>query len=155
MTELKHENITIDKKIKNTLIDTAKNSRLETVFILFGHDKITHILQLENDSSNRFYITKEQTREIFNYSFDNKIPIVAIFHSHPKTSAYPSNLDIKSMNKSNYIWIIYSKLNQNMLGYKFTDRLERVKILEIEKTLTGAQKGQITSEFPELAGKEV
>jgi len=61
MTELKHENITIDKKIKNILIDTAKNSRLETVFILFGHDKITHILQLENDSSNRIQLCDKKT----------------------------------------------------------------------------------------------
>ena len=43
--------------------------------------------------------------------------VIAIFHSHPNSDAYPSSTDKKFMKCNPVVWIIYSGINKNFRAH--------------------------------------
>ncbi|MFQ6025283.1 MAG: Mov34/MPN/PAD-1 family protein [Nitrosopumilaceae archaeon] len=110
-----------------TLIKHAKNSSpYESCALLFG--------KIEDDSFNVMdvFLTKNIEDSPINFSISNdelikgyqeaekrKLDVVAIFHSHPDSDAYPSPTDKKFMETNPVPWIIFSNKGEELKAYIF------------------------------------
>ena len=124
--------IFLPKKLQSILFYISEKSNIETGFILAGDNNIIErIFQLtnKNNSSTSFHIKQDQLKTVGEYCKKNNLEIIGFFHSHVKTTAYPSKQDLKAIENQSYVWFIYSKLNKNMFAYKYDDSLESLEIV--------------------------
>jgi [CysO sulfur-carrier protein]-S-L-cysteine hydrolase len=96
----------------------------ESCAILFGtveNQKITvkEIFLTKNidRSPSNFTISNEQLIECYKIAEEKKLEVVGIFHSHPNSVAYPSNIDRKFMYSNPVVWVIYSGMNRDFRAY--------------------------------------
>ena len=122
-------------KLKSILINTSKNSDIEEGFILVGTlNKIKRIFKITNKNNSNMSI-RADPKEILcieKYCDDNKLELMGFFHSHLYSTASPSRKDIELMKSSSQLWIIYSKLNNNMFAFTYKDKLESIEIFTID-----------------------
>ena len=105
---------------------THKEDPNESCAILYGNKNgeeniVKEIWLTENIDSSpvEFTLSPEQTWEMDKRSKELNLEIIGIFHSHPKSEAYPSSTDKKYMkiNQNQYVWIIYSGINKNFRAF--------------------------------------
>lgn len=56
--------------------------------------------------------------------------VVAIFHSHPNSEAYPSETDKKFMQSNPVVWIIYSGVTRDFKAYFLESEIIQVAIID-------------------------
>ena len=120
-----------DKKILSEYSENQKPK--ESCALLFGKDnQVLDLFLTENieKSSVNFTISNEQLIEGYKTAEERKMEVVGIFHSHPKSDAYPSNTDKEFMQSNPVVWIIYSGINKNFRAYLLESDIIEIPIEE-------------------------
>ena len=107
-----------DKKILSQYSENQKPN--EACAILFGkNNEVLDIFLTENieESPVNFTISNKQLIEGYKIAEERKMEVIAIFHSHPNSDAFPSSTDKKFMQSNPVVWIIYSGINKNFRAY--------------------------------------
>jgi len=115
------QKITLSQSDKKILTEHAENEKPnESCAILFGKDSlVSEVFLTKNveESSVNFTISNEQLIEGYKIAEEKNKEVIAIFHSHPNSDAYPSNTDKKFMFSNPVIWIIYSGISRDFKAY--------------------------------------
>ena len=119
------KSIIISQAQKELLLNHAsKCNPNESCAILFGKIeneksivKDVYLTENIDDSPVNFTISNEQLIEGYKIAEEKKVEVIAIFHSHPNSDAYPSNTDKKFMHSNPVVWIIYSGINKDFKAY--------------------------------------
>ncbi len=127
--------ITISAEQKKILLEHAeKEIPNESCAILFGeitqeNSIVREIFLTKNieESPVNFTISNEQLIQGYDLAEKKHMDVVAIFHSHPNSRAYPSETDKKFMQSNPVVWIIYSAESKDFKAF-FLDK----DIIEIE-----------------------
>ncbi|MCS5551868.1 MAG: Mov34/MPN/PAD-1 family protein, partial [SAR324 cluster bacterium] len=62
-----------------------------------------------------------------------QLELVGVFHSHPNSTASPSNLDKKFMKANGDIpWIIFSGINTDLRAFKLEQDMENTEEIKIK-----------------------
>lgn len=117
--------ITLSKNHVDTLIRHAKqNEPNESCAILFGKNNngqfsITDVFLTKNTEPSpvNFTISNEDLIKAYKESEEKNLEVIAIFHSHPNSVAYPSSTDRQYMEVNPVPWIIYSNTNNEFRAY--------------------------------------
>ncbi len=120
-----------DKKILTEHAETEKPN--ESCAMLFGNDNlVSEIFLTKNirESPVSFTISNEQLIEGYKTAEEKKVEVIAIFHSHPNSDAYPSNTDKKFMRSNPVVWIIYSGINKDFKAYFLESDIIEIPIEE-------------------------
>ena len=120
-----------DKKILSEYSENQKPK--ESCALLFGKDnQVLDLFLTENieKSPVNFTISNEQLIEGYKTAEERKMEVVGIFHSHPKSDAYPSNTDKEFMQSNPVVWIIYSGINKNFRAYLLESDIIEIPIEE-------------------------
>jgi proteasome lid subunit RPN8/RPN11 len=83
---------------------------------------------IEN-SSYSFTISPEELIKAYETAEKRSLDVIAIFHSHPDSSAYPSSTDKKFMETNPVPWIIYSNSNNELNAYILESDIVSLRIL--------------------------
>ena len=119
------QKIILSQSDKKILIECAENEKPnESCAILYGDIKnensiVKEIWLTENieKSPVEFTLSPEQTLEMHEKEKELGLQIIGIFHSHPKSQAFPSSTDKRFMENNPYVWIIYSGINKDFKAY--------------------------------------
>lgn len=122
---LQQKNLILSKNHVDILKKHAKKSEPnESCAILFGRKEkdqfsIDEVFLTENaePSPVNFTISNEELIKAYQESERKKIEVIAIFHSHPDSEAYPSSTDRKYMEVNPIPWIIYSNSSDEFRAY--------------------------------------
>jgi len=128
----------LTKSQKQILSNHSDNEKPnESCAILFGRgDKeqynVEKIFLTKNiaQSPVNFTISAEQRLEADKIERDSQLKIIAIFHSHPDSNAYPSNTDKKFMDLNPVVWIIYSGILNEFKAYFLDSEITEIPIDE-------------------------
>jgi len=86
-----------------------------------------------NDSETRFIISPEELLQGHQLAEKKQLELVGIFHSHPNTSASPSNTDKKYMKVNGDVpWIIFSGINTDLKAFILQKNMEEMKEVKIK-----------------------
>ena len=128
------QKIILSQSDKKILIEHAENEKPnESCAILFGKDNlVSEVFLTKNieESSVNFTISNEQLIEGYNIAEGKKVEVIAIFHSHHNSDAYPSNTDKKFMHSNPVVWIIYSGINKDFKAYFLESDIIQIPIEE-------------------------
>ncbi|NWJ28581.1 M67 family metallopeptidase [Marine Group I thaumarchaeote] len=128
------QKIILSQSDKKILIEHAENEKPnESCAILFGKDNlVSEVFLTKNieESSVNFTISNEQLIEGYNIAEGKKVEVIAIFHSHPNSDAYPSNTYKKFMHSNPVVWIIYSGINKDFKAYFLESDIIQIPIEE-------------------------
>ena len=118
-----------DKKI---LTEHAENEKPnESCAILFGkNETVSEVFLTKNieESPVNFTISNEQLIEGYKIAEEKKVDVIGIFHSHPNSEAYPSNIDKKFMQSNPVAWIIYSGATKDFRAYFLESEIKEIPI---------------------------
>ena len=117
--------ITLPKNHADILIRHAKqNEPNESCAILFGKNDDGRFVTID------VFLTKNSEPSPVNFTISNhdlikayemcnmkNLEVIAIFHSHPNSAAYPSSTDRQYMEINPVPWIIYSNTNNEFRAY--------------------------------------
>ena len=120
-----------DKKILSEYSENQKPK--ESCALLFGKDnQVLDLFLTENieKSPVNFTISNEQLIEGYKTAEEKKMEVIGIFHSHPKSDAYPSNTDKEFMQSNPVVWIIYSGINKNFKAFLLESDIIEIPIIE-------------------------
>jgi len=120
-----------DKKVLSEYSENQKPN--ESCAILFGkNDQVLDLFLTENieESPVNFTISNDQLIEAYKIAEKKQQEIIGIFHSHPKSDAFPSNTDIKFMQSNPVSWIIYSGINKNFRAFILESNITEIPIEE-------------------------
>jgi len=120
-----------DKKILSQYSENQKPN--EACAILFGRkNEVLDIFLTENidESPINFTISNEQLIEGYRIAEEKEMEVIAIFHSHPNSDAYPSSTDKKFMQSNPVVWIIYSGINKNFRAHILESDSVEIQIKE-------------------------
>ena len=85
-------------------------------------------------SETNFIIAPEELLQGHQLAEKKQLELVGIFHSHPISSATPSNTDKKYMKVNDGIpWIIFSGLNTDLRAFMLDEDMEEIKIKIMER----------------------
>ncbi len=128
------QKIILSKSDKKILTEHAENEKpKESCAILFGKDSlVSEVFLTKNieESSVNFTISNEQLIEGYKIAEEKKVEVIAIFHSHPDSDAYPSNTDKKFMQSNPVAWIIHSGINMDFKAYLLESDIIEIPIEE-------------------------
>ena len=86
-----------------------------------------------NDSETSFIIHPEELLQGYQLAEKKQLELVGIFHSHPDSSASPSNFDKKFMKVNGDIpWIIFSGINTDLKAFIIEENMEDTKEIKIK-----------------------
>ena len=86
-----------------------------------------------NDSETRFIISPEELLQGHQLAEKKQLELVGVFHSHPNTSASPSNMDKKYMKVNGDVpWIIFSGINMDLKAFILQKNMEDMKEVKIK-----------------------
>ncbi len=101
-----------------------KNEPNESCAILFGRMEngkfsISEVFLTKNadPSPVNFSISNEELIKAYEESEKKKLEVIAIFHSHPDSAAYPSSTDRQYMEVNPIPWLIYSNTSDELRAY--------------------------------------
>ena len=120
-----------DKKLLSQYSENQKPN--EACAILFGkNNEVLDIFLTENieGSPVNFTISNEQLIEGYKIAEERKMEVIAIFHSHPNSDAFPSSTDKKFMQSNPVVWIIYSGINKNFRAHVLESDSVEIQIEE-------------------------
>lgn len=117
--------ITLSKNQVDILIQHAKqNEPNESCALLFGKNDdrrflITDVFLTKNaePSPVNFTISNDELIKAYGESEKRNLEVIAIFHSHPNSAAYPSSTDRQYMEVNPVPWIIYSNTKNEFRAY--------------------------------------
>jgi len=128
------QKIKLTESDKTILSEYSENQKPnESCAILFGkNNQVLDLFLTENieNSPVNFTISNKQLIEAYKIAEEKKMEIVGIFHSHPDSDAYPSNIDKKFMQSNPVAWIIYSGINKNFRAYLLESDIVEIPIEE-------------------------
>jgi proteasome lid subunit RPN8/RPN11 len=104
--------------------DEQDQTQLKTVVIV--RDVI--LLQNIDNSPASFSIDPQDLFNCYDKASRQSQSVVAIFHSHPNSAAFPSALDKKFMKINPIIWLIFSNIDNVVNAYRYDNFLETVNI---------------------------
>jgi len=85
------------------------------------------------DSETSFIITPEELLQGYQLADKKQLELVGIFHSHPNTSASPSNFDKKFMKINGDVpWVIFSGLDTDFKAFMLEENMEDEKEIKIK-----------------------
>ena len=136
------QEILLNQKQKDTLIQHSEKAGLsESCAMLLGtHDDqqwnvkevfLTHNAHIDSEIS--FIITPEELLQGYQLAEKKQLELVGIFHSHPDSSAAPSNFDKKFMKINGDVpWIIFSGINMDLRAFILEESMEGEKEIKIK-----------------------
>ena len=108
----------------------------ESCALLFGKiidDKYaikeTFLTENLENSPYSFTMSPEELIKAYESAEKKSLDVIAIFHSHPDSAAYPSLTDKKFMEANPVPWIIYSNSNDELNAYILESDIVPLKIL--------------------------
>lgn len=130
--------VRIPKKIYDEMVENARSTApKECCGLLAGRDEtITRhypLTNIENSPVSYMIDPKEQFR-VFKEMRGDKTELIAIYHSHPHTEAYPSSTDVQLAFYPDSAYIIVSLKNPQepaVKGYRIVDKTISPEDLEI------------------------
>ncbi len=130
------QKIILTKLQKQILSDHADNEKPnESCAILFGTEekeklKVEEIFLTKNTDQSpvNFTISAEQRLEADKIERESQLKIIGIFHSHPDSTAYPSNTDKKFMDLNPVVWIIFSGISKDFKAYVLESEISEIPI---------------------------
>ena len=85
------------------------------------------------DAQTSFIITPEELLQGYQLAEKKQLELVGIFHSHPNTSASPSNMDKKFMKVNGDIpWVIFSGINMDLRAFIQEEDMDGEKEVKIK-----------------------
>lgn len=121
------------KKILANYADSEKPN--ESCAILFGSadeqkTTVKEIFLTKNieESPVNFTISNDELIKVYKTAEDKKMQVVAIFHSHPNSEAYPSETDKKFMQSNPVVWVIYSGVTKDFKAFFLESEIIQVAI---------------------------
>ena len=115
------QEIILQQSYKKTLSQYSENQKPnESCALLFGkNNQVLDIFLIENIEKLpiNFTISNEQLIEEYKIAENKKMEVIGIFHSHPNSDAFPSNIDKKFMQSNPVAWVIYSGINKNFRAH--------------------------------------
>ncbi len=112
-----------------------QNEPNESCAILFGRNEdrkfsISDIFLTRNASPSpvNFTISNEELIKAYQESEKKSLEVIAIFHSHPDSPAYPSLTDKEYMEINPVPWIIYSNINDEFKAYILESALVPINV---------------------------
>ena len=119
------EKIILTEEQRQILFDHAEKEKPnESCAILFGSKQenkttIEKIFLTKNTEQSpvNFTISPQERLEADKIEKESGLKIVAIFHSHPNSEAYPSNTDKKFMELNPEVWIIFSGVSKQFKAF--------------------------------------
>ena len=128
------QKIILEQSYKKILSQYSENQKPnESCALLFGkNNQVLDIFLTENieESPINFTISNEQLIEGYKMAENKKMEIIGIFHSHPNSDAFPSNIDKKFMQSNPVVWIIYSGINKNFRAFVLESETIEISIEE-------------------------
>ncbi len=95
---------------------------------------LTRNARFQSASETSFIIAPEDLLQGYELADKKHLELVGIFHSHPISSATPSNTDKKYMKVNDGIpWIIFSGLNTDLRAFMLDEDMEEIKIKIMER----------------------
>jgi len=86
-----------------------------------------------NESETSFIISPEELLQGHQLAEKKQLELVGIFHSHPNTSASPSNMDKKYMKVNGDVpWIIFSGINTDLRAFILEENMDGEKEIKIK-----------------------
>ncbi len=130
--------IIITESQKKILANYADNEKPnESCAILFGSadgqkTTVKEIFLTKNieESPVNFTISNDELIKVYKTAEDKKMQVVAIFHSHPNSEAYPSETDKKFMQSNPVVWVIYSGVTRDFKAYFLESEIIQVAIAD-------------------------
>ena len=94
-------------------------------------DIVEEVILLENidESPVSFTPSDEQYIQAHTKASENGMDVVAIFHSHPNSEAFPSNKDKQYMKNYPVVWIIFSGVKNNFKAFELENDINEVLIV--------------------------
>lgn len=128
------QKIKLSESNKKILSEYSENQKPnESCALLFGKDNTVQDFFLTENiekSPVNFTISNKQLIEGYKMAEEKKMDVIAIFHSHPDSEAYPSNTDKKFMQSNPVVWVIYSGINKNFRAYILESEIMEISIEE-------------------------
>jgi len=84
-------------------------------------------------SETNFTISSEDLLHGYKLAEEKQLELVGIFHSHPNSSAIPSDTDKKFMEINPIPWVIYSGINNDLNAFILGTDIENISIKIIER----------------------
>jgi len=136
------DEILLNQKQIDVLIQHSKKASLsESCAMLLGtHNdqqwNVKEVLLTRNSHNNyetSFIISPEELLQGHQLAEKKQLELVGIFHSHPNSSASPSNTDKKYMKVNGDIpWIIFSGINTDLRAFILEGDMEDEKEIKIK-----------------------
>ena len=136
------QEILLNQKQVDTLIQHSEKAGLsESCAMLLGTHgdqqwNVKEVFLTRNahtDSEISFIITPEELLQGYQLAEKKQLELVGIFHSHPNSTASPSNLDKKFMKANGDIpWIIFSGINTDLRAFKLEQDMENTEEIKIK-----------------------
>jgi len=79
-------------------------------------------------SETNFTISPEELLHGYELAEKKHLELVGVFHSHPNSSAIPSNTDEKFMRNNPVPWIIHSVMNNDIAAFVLDTSVEEILI---------------------------
>ena len=95
----------------------------ESCALLLGSNKSNYIVDyvyLTNNhslSTTKFSISSNELINCYLFANSKKLEMIGIFHSHPRSISYPSQIDKKFMKLNQVCWIIFSHVQNNFQAF--------------------------------------
>jgi len=128
------QKITLSESDKKVLSEYSENQKpIEACAILFGEgSQVLDLFLTENieESPINFTISNDQLIEAYKMAEEKQQEVIGIFHSHPNSDAFPSNIDVKFMQSNPVVWIIYSGINKNFRAFILESDIIEIPIEE-------------------------
>ena len=133
------QKIILSKLQKKILLDHShKEEPNESCAILYGDKNnetytVKEIWLTENIDSSpvEFTLSQDQVWKMDQKRKELNLEIMGIFHSHPKSEAFPSSTDKKFMENNPYVWIIYSGINKNFRAFILESDIIEIPIQDL------------------------
>ena len=84
-------------------------------------------------SETNFTISPEELLHGYELAEKKHLELVGVFHSHPNSSAIPSNTDEKFMKVNPVPWIIHSVINNDIAAFVLDTSVEEISINIMER----------------------
>ena len=136
------QEILLNQKQVDTLIQHSEKAGLsESCAMLLGTHgdqqwNVKEVFLTRNahtDSETSFIITPEELLQGYQLAEKKQLELVGVFHSHPNSTASPSNLDKKFMKANGDIpWIIFSGINTDLRAFKLEQDMENTEEIKIK-----------------------
>ena len=133
--------IIINQEQIDTLIEhSTKSHPNESCAMLLGtyNDQQWNVKEIfltnnMEQSETNFTISSEDLLHGYKLAEEKQLELVGIFHSHPNSSAIPSDTDKKFMEINPVPWVIYSGINNDLNAFILGTDIENISIKIIER----------------------